>query len=332
MSTIRKSDQIIIIDDDAGTESTSSNAQNSSTINSNVQKQNLSQLTHTFTSMLGTLHGMSLDDVNKMMESEKGLMTELHSAIETVSNIFKDSSNKGIPMTLQNNKMDIINTSHNLEVPLNVSLNISANKEIPMSSIYDVPIDKLNSPQRGMTSTDKGISVNPQVTLKKELPVNIQQDNILIGSSFNEKGKSIQITEESRKENSLSGIKIGDNWELPIIVLDSDDEDDESKVIEIDSDEEEIQELKKMMSLDENDCIEIGRDEFERARKARETTEDTDDEVFIPIVPDDGSISRKRRRKVKPTKIGEADEKSSRQKIAEEEICKFLFHFYLNVN
>ncbi|GBC04720.1 hypothetical protein RclHR1_05820012 [Rhizophagus clarus] len=309
MSNVRKSEQIIIIDDDAGTES---NAQKSNPINSdsNVQREDLSRLTHTFTTMLGTLSGMSLEDVNKMMDSEKGLMTELHNVIETMSKIFKDSSNKEIPMT-QNNNMSIINTSHNL--------NISTNKEIPMSSIYNVPIDKLNS-QRGETSTDKSISVNPRVTLiKNEIPVN-QQNNNLIGSFINDKGKSVLVTEESRKENYSSGIKIGDNWELPIIVLDSDDEEDETRVIEIDSDEEEIQELKKMMSLDDNDCIEIGRDEFERARKARETAEDTDDEMFIPIVPDDGSISRKRKRGIKPTKVGEIEEKSYRRKIEKDEI------------
>lgn len=296
MSTVRKSEQIIIIDDDAGTES---NAQKSNPINSdsNAQKEDLSRLTHTFTTMLGTLSGMSLEDVNKMMESEKGLMTELHNAIETMSKIFKDSSNK----------------------------------EMPMSSIYNVPIDKLNS-QRGETSTDKRISVNPQVTLiKNEIPEN-QQNNNLIGSSINDKGKSILVTEKSRNENSSSGIKIGDNWELPIIVLDSDDEDDETKVIEIDSDEEEIQELKKMMSLDDNDCIEIGRDEFERARKARGTAEDTDDEMFIPVVPDDGSISRKRKRGIKPTKVGEIDEKSYRRRIEKDEICKLLFIFILKLN
>lgn len=327
MSTVRKPEQIIIIDDDAGTES---NAQKSNS-NSNVCKENLSHLTRTFTTMLGTLYGMSSDDINKMMNSEKGLMTEFHNTIETLSEIFKDSSNKEIPKTLQNNNnMDIINTSHNLETPLNVSLNNASSKEISVSSINNVPLNML----RDESSTVNGISANPQVTLiKNELPINFHQDNNLTGSSINEKGKSTQLSEVSRIENPSSGIKIGDNWELPIIVLDSDDEDDDATIIEIDSDEEEIQELKKMMSLDDIDCIEIGKDEFEKARKAKgETTEDTDDEIFIPIVPDDGSISRKRRRKIKPTKIGEVEQKSSRRKIAEDdEICKlpFIFFFFL---
>ncbi|CAB4396228.1 uncharacterized protein OCT59_000460 [Rhizophagus irregularis] len=314
MSTVRKPEQIIIIDDDAGTES---NAQKSNS-NSNVCKENLSHLTRTFTTMLGTLYGMSSDDINKMMNSEKGLMTEFHNTIETLSEIFKDSSNKEIPKTLQNNNnMDIINTSHNLETPLNVSLNNASSKEISVSSINNVPLNML----RDESSTVNGISANPQVTLiKNELPINFHQDNNLTGSSINEKGKSTQLSEVSRIENPSSGIKIGDNWELPIIVLDSDDEDDDATIIEIDSDEEEIQELKKMMSLDDIDCIEIGKDEFEKARKAKgETTEDTDDEIFIPIVPDDGSISRKRRRKIKPTKIGEVEQKSSRRKIAEDD-------------
>ncbi|RIA86332.1 hypothetical protein C1645_740928 [Glomus cerebriforme] len=334
MSTVQKSRPVIIIDDDENiveteigqsknikfekpneknlirnleNEAEQSNAQKTDPVNSgsNLQVESSSFFTRTFTAMLGTFYGMTPKDVDELMKSENCLMSEFQNSIETLSKLFKDSSSKEIPA----DKKDSVNTSR---IPLNVSLGISANEEIPGSNFINIPINNMD-PQKSDAPINKSIPV--VTSINKEMPVNLQRDNVLIGTSVN----STQKPENSRNENlsseTSSGIKIGDNWELPIIVLDSDDDDYENEVIEIDSDEEEIQEFKKMMSLDDFECIEIGKDEFDVVVNAKkednEIVEDseTDDETIAPCP--EGNLFRKRRRKVR------VRAKSARQKISD---------------
>jgi len=412
--------------------------------NSDFRESLSQQLTHTITAILGSIHGMSSEDVNKLRETEKGVIAELHNAIKTVSKVFENSSNKGklqkdftnisenisinneILKNLQRIKRDYIDPQNN-KVSQKI-LQQDSNEVIPGSS-RDIPLETLPSETRlqtnhvhyqnnsyvdqmkdkqesksimqsnGIKVAETSLQINnvhnqknsyvDQMKDKQESTstmqssgVKVAETSLQINNVHNQKNSYIdrqesastiksdaslqvnlpnqkslyvdqmkgmqeststiqssgskvadtslqinnapnqsslyvdqmkgkqeststissgsEVAETSLQVNNIpriqsSGIKIGDNWELPIMVLDSDD--DENEVIEIDSEEEEIQEFREMMSLEDIDCIEIGKDEFENSRKGdgeNENTEDeTDDETFIPVMP---GVTKKRRR------------------------------------
>jgi hypothetical protein len=329
MSNVLQSGQIIVIDDDeirmeteidcdrskndtrfvepdirqnVESEAEQSNSHKSDPLNSDFnfdfQVESISQrLTNSVTAMLGTIYGMSFEDVSKIMENEKDMMFRLHDAIKTMSKIFKNFSHKEMPT---NSQREFVNISSNVEIPCNVSasggistnnvLNNQINSEILMN------IQRANKD----TSNNKELQENVQDNNREESEIS---RNITVGTSPPEirlpinnvpnqesiyVSQTKDIQEESSSTPQSSGIKIGDNWELPIIVMDSDYE---NEVIEIDSEEEEIQEFREMMALEDVDCIEIGKDEFEvvvnTKRGDNENTDDyeTDDESFIPIMP-----------------------------------------------
>src|SRR3954451_3375895 len=168
MSNVSQSGQIIVIDDDEirmeseidrskndtkfvhpkepdlgqymESEAEQSNSHKSDLLNSDsnfdFQVENISQrLTHSITAMLGSIHGMSFEDVNKIMVKEKDAMFQLHDAVKTVSKVFKNFSNKEMSMNFQR---EFINTSSNVEPPRN----ISANREI---STNDVSTTQINN-------------------------------------------------------------------------------------------------------------------------------------------------------------------------------------------
>ncbi|CAI2169417.1 18739_t:CDS:2 [Funneliformis geosporum] len=296
-----------------------SNSNSDYDLNMETVSQNLAL---SFTTMLGTLHGMSLEDVHKMMDLEKNMMIELQNAIKAVSKVFKNSNRE----MLTNPQED--DMSGNEDILLNNPLIISNDKEIPvippgvendpMSTSIDkeIPVIPRGAEKNSMSnSIDKEISVKPGGAVKGSINTSIDTEVSLnpggaVNTSFN-KNILVNLPKEEVSENSTissestttstsesSRNKIGDNCEIPI-VLDNDNDHYEAEIIEIDSDDEEILKYKDMMSLEDIDCIEIDKDEFDvvvnakRGGKGCSDDYETNGENFIPIAPSDGEVRRR---------------------------------------
>ncbi|CAG8613790.1 14470_t:CDS:2 [Funneliformis mosseae] len=341
-----------------------SNSNSSCDLHMETLSQNLA---HSFTTMLGTLHGMSLEDVNRMMDLEKNMMIELQNAIMAVSKVFKNS-NREMLTNLQENDMSVnedillnnpLITSNDKGVPVippgveNGSMSTSIDKEIPViprgveKNSMSISIDKEISVKPGgavkssiNSSIDEEVSLNPggvvNTLINENTSVNLQgeQTNSTLMDPFIYNDERMNLLKEEQKgsvdisniqqdnkrsmtkegsENSTissestatstsksSRNQIGDNWEIPIIVLDN-DHNYETEIIEIDSDDEEILIYRDMMSLEDIDCIEIGKDEFEivvNAKRGINNCSDdyeTDGERFIPVAPNNEKSQKRRK-------------------------------------
>ncbi|CAG8753592.1 13717_t:CDS:1, partial [Funneliformis caledonium] len=157
-----------------------SNSNSSCDLHMETLSQNLA---HSFTTMLGTLHGMSLEDVNRMMDLEKNMMIELQNAIMAVSKVFKNS-NREMLTNLQENDMSV-----NEDILLNNPLITSNDKGVPvippgvengsMSTSIDkeIPVIPRGAEKNSMSiSIDKEISVKPGGAVKSSINSSIDEE------------------------------------------------------------------------------------------------------------------------------------------------------------